>query len=137
VKSLQKSPIKEGFMKAEEGKNVWIFPDGDLPKAPTVSGLEAHEALMVLNTSDEDANLKLTIYFSDRDPIENISQVVQANRVKCIRMDHPDEIGGAEIPYRTQYALRVESDVKVVATFGRLDTTSEKMAYYTASCYSC
>jgi hypothetical protein len=124
-------------MAEEEGRNVWIFPDGDLPEVDKDSGLEAHEAMMVLNTSEKNANLKLTFYFSDRDPIENISQVVYAKRVKCIRMDHPDEIGGTKIPYRTQYALRVESDVKVIATFGRLDTASEKMAFYTASCYSC
>jgi hypothetical protein len=120
----------------EEGKKVWIFPDGDLPEADSKSTLEAHEALMILNTSDEDAHIKLTFYFSDRDPIENVKQEVGAKRVKCIRMDHPDEIGGAKIPYRTQYALRVESDIPVVATFGRLDTASEKMAFYTSAWYS-
>jgi hypothetical protein len=75
-------------------------------------------------------------YFSDKDPLESIAQSVKAKRVKCIRMDHPDEIGGVRLPYRTQYALRVESDVEVVATFGRLDTASEKMAFYSAAWYS-
>ena len=122
-------------MAQEEGKKVWIFPDGDLPEADPKSELEAHEALMILNTSDKDAHIKLSFYFSDRDPIENVSQTVSAKRVKCIRMDHPDEIEGVKLPYRTQYALRMESDVKVVATFGRLDTASEKMAFYTSAWY--
>jgi len=119
-----------------EGKRVWIFPDGDLPEAEKMSGLEAHEALMILNTSEKDAHIKLSFYFSDKNPIENVEQVVDAKRVKCIRMDHPQEIGGVKLPYRTQYAIRVESDVKVVATFGRLDTASERMAFYTSAWYS-
>ncbi|MHB1336917.1 MAG: sensory rhodopsin transducer, partial [Candidatus Humimicrobiaceae bacterium] len=46
------------------------------------------------------------------------------------RLDKPEEIGGVKIPLRVQYALRLESNVKVAVTFGRLDTSSEKVAYY-------
>lgn len=119
-----------------EGKRVWIFPDGDLPNKNIDSGLEAHEALMVLNTSGETATLSLTFYFSDRDPIEGVSVVVPGKRVMCFRLDHPNEIGGVQIPVRTQYALRVESDIEVVATFGRLDTASTSMAFYSPTGYS-
>jgi len=120
-------------MSIEEGKNVWLFPDGELPVPDENSDVEAHEALMILNTSNKDANIRLSFYFEDKDPIENIPQIVEARRVKCIRIDHPDEIGGVEIQKSIQYALRVESDVKITATFGRLDTSSEKMAFYTSA----
>ena len=120
----------------EEGKNVWLFPDGELPIPDKDSELEAHEAIMILNTSSKDANIKLTFYFTNRDPIENINQEVKAKRVKCIRIDHSEEIGGIKIPQREQYALRVESNVKIVATMGRLDTSSSKMAFYVSACYS-
>jgi len=53
-----------------EGRKVWIFPDGDLPEADKKNALEAHEALMMLNTSDRDAYITLTFYFSDKEPIE-------------------------------------------------------------------
>ena len=33
------------------------------------------------------------------------------------------------------YALRVESDIKITATFGRLDTSSERLAFYTSAYY--
>lgn len=124
-------------MPIAEGKNVWIFPDGELPVPDRNSGLEAHEALIVLNTSNNYTNIKLTFYFSDKDPVENIPIKIGAQRVKCIRIDNPNDIGGVKIPYSTQYALKVESDLKVVATFGRLDTTSAKMAFYTGAwfCY--
>lgn len=123
-------------MANRDGKKVWIFPDGDLPEKDEKSRFEAHEALMVLNTSHRDAHLRLSFYFSDKDPVEGVAQSVKAQRVKCIRMDHPDEVGGVRLPYRTQYALRVESDVEIVATFGRLDTASEKMAFYSAAWYN-
>ncbi|MHB1442246.1 MAG: sensory rhodopsin transducer [Candidatus Humimicrobiaceae bacterium] len=114
----------------EEGRNVWLFPDGELPEPDKESPYQAHEALIILNTSNKDANIKMNIYFSDKDPIENIPLEVKAKRVKCIRLDKPEEIGGVKIPLRVQYALRLESNVKVAVTFGRLDTSSEKVAYY-------
>jgi len=120
----------------EEGKKVWLFPDGELPEPDKNSPYQAHEALIVLNTSDKDANLKMNIYFSDKDPIENIPLEVKAKRVKCMRLDKPEEISGVKIPLHVQYALRLESDVKVAVTFGRLDTSSEKLAYYVGAACS-
>ena len=117
-------------MLKEEGENIWLFPDGKLPNPSDVSKkLVPHEALIILNTSEMDTNIKITFYFEDKEPIKNISTVVKSNRVKCIRMDHPDEIGGIRIPYNKQYALKIESDIKVVATFGRLDTSSKKNSF--------
>ena len=120
----------------EEGRNVWLFPDGELPEPDKNNPLQAHEALIVLNTSDKNADLKMSIYFTDKDPIENISIKVKAKRVKCIRLDKPEDIGGVKIPLHVQYALRLESNVKIAATFGRLDTSSEKLAFYVGASYS-
>lgn len=120
----------------EEGRNVWLFPDGELPEPDKDSPYEAHEALIILNTSEKKANINLNIYFSDRDPITGIQIGVEARRVKCIRMDKADQIGGVVIPRHVQYALRLESNIKVAVTFGRLDTSSEKLAYYVATAFS-
>lgn len=120
----------------EEGKNIWLFPDGELPEPDKNSAYEAHEALIVLNTSDNDANMKLNIYFSDKEPIVGIPLSVKARRVKCFRLDKPEDIENTIIPKHTQYALRLESDVKISASFGRLDTSSEKLAFYVGTAYS-
>ena len=120
----------------EEGSNVWLFPDGELPEPDKDSPYQAHEALIILNTSEKDAKIKMNIYFADKDPVENIPLDVKAKRVKCIRLDKPEEIGNIIIPRHVQYALRLESDVKVAVTFGRLDTSSEKLAYYVGVAYS-
>ncbi len=120
----------------EEGKNVWLFPDGELPEPDKDSPYEAHEALIILNTSDKKANIRLTLYFTDKEPVDNIKVSVDARRVKCIRLDKPEQLGGVIIPRHVQYALRLESDVKVAVTFGRLDTSAEKLAFYVGVAYS-
>jgi hypothetical protein len=112
------------------GAKIWYFPDGYLPEKNSADKLEAHEALMLLNTGSETANIKLDFYFEDKDPKMNIPITVDSERVKTLRLDHPEDIGGLSIPALTQYSLRVRSDVNVIAQFGRLDTTQENLAYY-------
>jgi len=114
-----------------DGAKVWVFADGWLPeKGEGAGGLEAHEALMILNTGKSPANIRLDFYFADKGPVTDVPVRVEAERVVCLRLDHPDEIGGVEIPPVTQYALRVRSDVNIVVQFGRLDTTQSNLAYY-------
>lgn len=118
------------------GARTWYFPDGYLPEKLSQTGMEAHESLMLLNTGASDANVTIDIFFSDRPPLKNIGVSIPAERVIGLRLDQPQDIGGHEIPVLTQYALRVVSDTKIVAQFGRLDTTQENMAYYGAMGYS-
>lgn len=116
---------------SSSGAKVWVFADGWLPrKNPCPSGLEAHEALMILNTGTVPAQVRLDFYFDNQEPVKDVSVKVAPERVICLRLDHPDEIGGLVIPPMTQYALRVRSDVNVVVQFGRLDTTQNNLAYY-------
>lgn len=112
------------------GARIWYFPDGYLPQKVTNGSMEAHEALMLMNTADKPANVKLDIYFEDKDPVKDIAVTVGAERVRTLRLDHPEDLAGLKIPPLTQYSIRVRSDVKIVAQFGRLDTTQENMAYY-------
>lgn len=112
------------------GACVWYFPDGYLPEKIGEGPLEAHEALMLLNTNATPAEVSLDFYFENRDPVKNIPVNVAAERVMALRLDHPRDIGGLEIPPLVQYAIRVRSNVPIVALFGRLDTTQTNMAYY-------
>ena len=112
------------------GAKTWYFPDGYLPEKTNNGEMEAHEALMLFNTSETQTEVLLDIYFSDRSPVKNIAIPVGAERIKTLRLDHPEDIGGLEIPPLTQYAIRVRSNKNIVAQFGRLDTTQTNMAYY-------
>lgn len=111
------------------GKKTWVFADGDLPPHPTgMAEPKAHEALMVVNANGAQANLWITLLFENGDPKENLVLRVPAKRVNCFRMDQPIWGDDYVIPFG-QYALIVESDIPVVAVFGRLDRRPD-MAYY-------
>ncbi|MHB9026361.1 MAG: sensory rhodopsin transducer [Armatimonadota bacterium] len=112
------------------GARYWYFPDGYLPEKSADSLLEAHEALMLFNTALVPAHVELDIYFDDRDPVKDIPIEVGAERVRCIRLDKPEQLAGLLIPPMTQYALRVRSDINIVVMFGRLDTTQPNLALY-------
>lgn len=114
-----------------DGAKTWVFADGYLPaRSPDQSSLEAHEALMIVNTGSMPSHVKLDFYFSDQPPHKDVAITVDPERVICLRLDMPEQIGGLHIPPATQYALRVRSDQNVVVQFGRLDTTQANLAYY-------
>lgn len=112
------------------GARVWYFPDGYLPEKKGPGPMEAHEALMLLNTTDEPAEVLLDFYFEDKPPVKDIPFTIPPERIRCLRLDKPQDIGGLAIPPLTQYSIRVRSTARIVAQFGRLDTTQNNMAYY-------
>ena len=117
------------------GAKTWYFPDGYLPEKSIDGKMDAHEALMLFNAGGEEANVKIDVYFENREPVKDIAVTVDAERVKTLRLDKPSDMGGLEIPVLTQYSLRVRSDKNIVVQFGRLDTTQNNMAYYTGASY--
>jgi hypothetical protein len=112
------------------GAKVWYFPDGFLPVKSSDGQMEAHEALMLFNTNATAAHILIDVYFSDRLPVRNIAVTVDPERIKTLRLDNPQDLSGLCIPPLTQYALRITSNINIVAQFGRLDTTQDNMAYY-------
>ena len=118
------------------GKKIWYFADGYLPEPKNSGKMESHEALMIFNTSLEDVESFIDVYFSDRDPIKDIKIVIPAERIISLRLDKPEDLNGAVIPHLTQYALRITSSKPVVCQFGRLDTTQEAMSYYVGVGYA-
>lgn len=112
------------------GAKTWYFPDGYLPEKSQEGKMEAHEALMLLNTGIETVNIKIDIYFENHAPIRDISVSIDGERIKTLRLDKPCDIGGVILPVLTQYSLRIRADKNIIAQFGRLDTTQNNMAYY-------
>jgi len=120
----------------EEGARKWFFPDGYLPEINAEGDLKSHEALMLLNTGPQPAHVQIDVYFEDRVPAKGLIVEVGAERVCCLHMDQPGELNGLRIPPLTQYALRVVSDHKVIAQFGRLDASQPNLAYYCTMGYA-
>lgn len=128
---FDKKNMKKNGGSMENGKKNWFIVDGWIPAQKQVeeSGYEGHEALIMLNCNDIDANIFIDIYFEDKDPIENIEYCVPAKRVRCIRMDKPEEIGGVAIDRLYQYSLRIRSEIPIITQFGRMDVTQPNCAY--------
>ena len=109
------------------GRSVWFFPDGDIPQ-PGDGELRGHESLVMLNPNDTDAQVTITVYYTDREPDTLTPQLVAARRVRCIRTDEP--IDGYQVPFG-QYALKLESTTPIIAQIGRMDVSQPNLAYYT------
>ena len=112
------------------GAKTWYFPDGYLPEKVKNGSMEAHEALMLFNSGLLAAEVKLDFYFEDKPPVKDVAVTVGPERVRSLRLDQAEKLGGPALPPLTQYALRVRSSVPIVVQFGRLDTTQNAMAYY-------
>jgi len=115
------------------GKKTWVFSDGDLPPHGDSEPF-GHEALMIVNSGDIDAEINMTLLFEDKEPKKNLMLHVNAERVKCFRMDMPVGDEGYQIPFG-QFAAIIESNVEIVAVYGRLDRRKD-MAYYPVAGFS-
>lgn len=116
------------------GEKHWFIPDGFIPPSST-GELISHESVCVLNCSSEEALISFTIYFEDRDPIEDILVVVQGRRTKHIRTSSLQK-NGASIPVGVPYAIEVNSDIPIIVQYSRLDSTQAENTLMSTIAYS-
>jgi hypothetical protein len=116
------------------GKRVWFFPDGDRPPAGD-SPMKGHESFVILNPNEQEAHIQLTLYFEEEGPVRNITMTVKGERVKCFQTHNREHFGQHTLPVSKQYAVKIESDVPIIAQYGRLDARQENLAYYTSMGY--
>lgn len=116
------------------GKTVWAIGDGFLPSTQN-GNYKSHQAICVLNTSDKDANIEITVYFEDREPVGGFCAVCKARRANHIRLDMIKNKNGDLIPSDTPYALLVESDVDIVVQHSRMDVSQPEMTLMTTIAY--
>ena len=69
------------------GSCEWFIPDCYWPEITTPGLYVSHEAICVLNSCAEDANIELTLYFEDAEPIEGFTAKCPARRTHHIRLD--------------------------------------------------
>lgn len=116
------------------GKRVWIIPDGFLPEKSN-GDFVSHEAICVVNTGKSDANINITVYFEDREPIKSFKSTCRAERTNHIRLDKITGKNGEKIPVGVPYALKIESDYNIVVQHSRMDTTQAEMTLMTTIAY--
>jgi hypothetical protein len=113
------------------GSRIWAIPEGYIPQdsEPKSRELESHETACVLNVGDHHAHVRITIYFSDREPLGPFEIEVPARRTRHVRFN--DLKGPGEVPKGTDYSSVIESDVPIVVQHTRLDSRSSKVALLT------
>jgi hypothetical protein len=114
------------------GRTRWAIAEGYIPPASTGEGraLESHETACILNAGPQDAQVTITVYFSDRDPPPPHRVKVPARRTLHLRFN---DLG---VPPGTDYASVIESDVPIVVQHTRLDSRQAALALLTTVAYA-
>ena len=115
------------------GKKTWLIADAYYDSQSNHQ--PSHESVCVLNTSDEDAVIDMTLYFEDRPPMAGFIAPCGAGRTHHIRMDKIKSANGEAVPMDTPYAILVTSSIPVVVQYTRLDTAQAEMALMTTMAY--
>jgi hypothetical protein len=118
-------------MSTNIGRKTWAIAEGYIPgwshgPAPEFT---SHEAFCILNATDQDARVKLTIYHADREPSGPYLFTVGARRTHHFRFNNLTD--PEPVPRGTSYASVFESDVPVVIQHTRLDSRQADNAIMT------
>ena len=110
------------------GSKRWAIAEGYIPSGSTgpTPEMESHETACMLNTTDHDAKVEITIYFTDREPVGPYHVTVPARRTYHLpfnELRHP-----APIPRDTDYASVITSNVPIVVQHTRLDSRQAENA---------
>ena len=118
------------------GKRTWVIAEGYIPGYGTGKEPEftSHETACILNTGDQKANVKITIFFTDRDPVGPYEVTVGAQRTLHLRFN--DLKDPEKIPLGTDYASVIESDVPIVVQHTRLDSRQAENALISTIAYA-
>ena len=117
------------------GRTVWAIAEGYIPtwSHGPEHELTSHETACILNTNDRDANVEITIYYSDREPAGPYRLTVPARRTRHVRFN--DLKTPEPIPRGTDYASVIVSDVPIVVQHTRLDSRQSANALMTTTAY--
>ena len=118
------------------GRRVWAIAEGYIPPSSTgpAPELESHETACILNACDEPANVEITVYFSDREPVGPYRVTVAARRTLHLRFNELEET--CPIPRVADYSSFSESDVPIVVQHSRLDSRQAENALLSTVAYA-
>lgn len=123
-------------MRQAIGRRIWAIAEGYIPSQShgPEPAMTSHETACLLNTAEEDAHVKITIFFSDREPVGPYFVVVPARRTMHLRFN--DLRDPAPIPRDTDYASVIESDIPIVVQHTRLDSRQAANALLSTVAYA-
>ncbi len=95
--------------------------------------MTSHETVCLLNSSDQDAHVEITIYYADREPVSGYKLVVPARRSRHVRFNDLND--PEPVPRGTDFSSVIESDVPIVAQHTRLDSRQAENALLSTVAY--
>ena len=117
------------------GAKRWAIAEGYIPgwsHGPEPQ-FTSHETVCILNVSDDDAHVAITVFYSDREPVGPYEVTVPARRTTHLRFNDLKE--PASIPLDTDFASVIESDVPIVVQHTRLDSRQSENALLSTIAY--
>ena len=118
------------------GRHRWAIAEGYIPgrsHGPEPQ-FTSHETACILNASDEDAHIEITIYFSNREPAGPYRVTVPARRTHHLRFNSLSD--PEPVPRETDYSSVFVSDVPIVLQHTRLDSRQAENALLTTIAYA-
>ncbi|MFW6076442.1 MAG: sensory rhodopsin transducer [Hyphomicrobiales bacterium] len=118
------------------GRTVWAIAEGYITgqSASDDRALVSHETACLLNCGDRDANVAITLYFAEREPVGPYRVTVPARRTRHLRFNDLDD--PEPVPRDTDYASLIESDVPIVVQHTRLDSRHPNIALLSTLAFS-
>lgn len=115
-------------MPNEIGHTVWAIAEGYIPAWSNGPEPEfvSHETACLLNAGDRQADVEITVYFSDRDPAGPYRVSVPPRRTLHVRFN--DLQDPEPIPSGTDFASVITSNVPIVVQHTRLDSRQSENA---------
>jgi len=116
------------------GRTTWVIPDMFWPNSSAPGIYVSHEEICVVNTSDDQCELDIELFFEDQEPMVLASEC-EARRTKHIRMDMMKDSNGKSIPRATPYSAVVTCSVPCVVQYTRLDASQSANSQMTTLGY--
>ena len=117
------------------GRRRWVIAEGYIPSQShgPEPQMTSHETMCILNSSDQDATVQVTIFYADREPVGPYVIQVPARRTKHVRFN--DLKDPAPIPRDTDYAGLIDSNVRIVVQHTRLDSRQSENALFSTMAF--
>lgn len=118
------------------GRTQWAIAEGYIPSQSSFTdpALVSHETACILNAGNATANIRITIFFADREPIGPYFVTVAPRRTLHLRFNDLNE--PAPIPRDTAYSSVFESDVPIVVQHTRLDSRHAEVSLLSTTAYA-
>ena len=117
------------------GKRRWAIAEGYIPAwshGPEPE-LKSHETACILNAGDQDAHIRIMVFFADKEAAGPYEITVPAMRTRHVRFNDLQQ--PQPIPSGTDFSSVIESDVPVVVQHTRLDSRQDANALLSTIAY--